>query len=508
MAVKSVKRIKAADTPKKMAVKTKAREAPKVVPVAKKTPSVSELVSSPPAPAQVAQPRRPIAPRAPMQSRPMVSGAQRGNVRREQVPPRVNSAPFPNRAEPSNNSRPQPQRPFAHLNGRRGFSGVVDDRVIPDAGVPTDTIHGVLDTNVEGHGLLRPKFIPSDEDVYISTSQIMRFGLRPGDMVSGPARKPKENERYWGLLKIEKVNGKRPVDLAKRPKFANLTPIFPEEKIKLETGKELLSNRLVDLVAPIGKGQRGMIVSPPKAGKTTIMKDMATGVAKNYPKVHLMGVLIGERPEEVTDIRRHIEKVTDGVGEVVASNFDERAEDQTRVAEISLERAKRLVESGGDVFILLDSVTRLARAYNLAIPTSGRTLSGGFDPAALYPPKRFFGAARNFEEGGSLTIIGTALVDTGSRMDDLVYEEFKGTGNMELHLSRKLSERRVFPAIDVQRSGTRKEELLFTSSEYQSVVMMRRMLDVLNDDERTTLLIDKMKKTKNNKEFLASLKEG
>jgi len=401
-------------------------------------------------------------------------------------------------------------------NNRPRFDGVVDDRVIPDAGMPTDKVEGVLDTTGnEGHGVLRPKLMPSDNDVYISTSQIRRFGLRPGDMVSGVARKPKENERFWGLLKVDKVNGKvvkqdQPgiPDLAKRPKFGNMTPIFPKERIVLETKTGVLSNRIVDVVAPIGKGQRGMIVSPPKAGKTTIMKDMATGVAENFPKIHLMGVLIGERPEEVTDIRKHIEKVTGGKGEVLASNFDERAEDQTRAAEVALERAKRLVEEGGDVFILLDSVTRLARAYNLAIPTSGRTLSGGFDPAALYPPKRFFGAARNFEEGGSLTIIGTALVDTGSRMDDLVYEEFKGTGNMELHLDRRLAERRIFPAIDVQRSGTRKEELLFTASEYQSVVMMRRMLDMLNNDERTTLLLERMKKTKNNKEFLASLKEG
>ena len=254
-----------------------------------------------------------------------------------------------------------------------------------------------------------------------------------------------------------------------------------------------------------------MIVAPPKAGKTTIMKDMVTGIAKNYPEIHLMTVLIGERPEEVTDIRRHLEKVTENSvmkGECAASNFDEPAEDQTRVAEIALERAKRLVEEGMDVVILLDSVTRLARAYNLAIPTSGRTLSGGFDPAALYPPKRFFGAARKMEGGGSLTIIGTALVDTGSRMDELIYEEFKGTGNMELVLDRRLSERRIFPAIDVYKSGTRREDLLFSSSDYQNIVMMRRMLDMLNDDERTSVLVERLNKSKSNKEFLAMLKEG
>lgn len=397
-----------------------------------------------------------------------------------------------------------------------GFSGLVDDRIIPDAGVPTETVSGILDTRPEGHGLLRPHYSPSSSDVYISSSQIRRFALRPGDLVDGPARRPKENERYWGLLKVERVNGKAVAQLTRRVHFDELTPIFPNERLTLEMGKEPLANRLIDLVAPIGKGQRGLIVSPPKAGKTTILKDIASGVAANYPDVHVMAVLIGERPEEVTDIRRHIEKVTDGVGEVAASNFDEPADEQTRVAEMALGRAKRLVEMGKDVVILLDSITRLARAYNLAIPTSGRTLSGGFDPAALYPPKRFFGAARNFEpfetpEGNktaSLTILGTALVDTGSRMDDLIYEEFKGTGNMELHLERRLAERRIFPAFDVQRSGTRKEELLFDSTSYQSIVMMRRMIDVLGKDERTELLLDRLGKTKNNQEFLASLKEG
>ncbi|OGY16521.1 MAG: transcription termination factor Rho [Candidatus Chisholmbacteria bacterium RIFCSPHIGHO2_01_FULL_49_18] len=400
--------------------------------------------------------------------------------------------------------------------GGVGFTGFVDDRIIPDAGLPTEIVSGILDTRPEGHGLLRPKFAPSTEDIYISTSQIRRFALRPGDLVEGPARRPKENERYWGLLKVEQVNGKKVSALTRRVNFDQLIPIFPNEKLVLETGKEPLSNRVIDLVAPIGKGQRGLIVSPPKAGKTTILKDIAAGVAANYPDVHIMAVLIGERPEEVTDIGRHIEKVTNGTGEIASSNFDEPAEQQTWVAETALERAKRLVEMGRDVVIVLDSITRLARAYNLAIPTSGRTLSGGFDPAALYPPKRFFGAARNFEpfetpdgnKTASMTILGTALVETGSRMDDLIYEEFKGTGNMELHLDRHLSDRRIFPSIDVQRSGTRKEELLFDSSSYQSIVIMRRMIDVLNKDERTELLIDRLRKSKNNKEFLASLKEG
>jgi transcription termination factor Rho len=377
-----------------------------------------------------------------------------------------------------------------------------------DADMPSETVSGILDTSPDGHGLLRPKFSPSNRDVYISSSQIRRFGIRPGDVVEGPARIPKENERFWGLLKVEKVNDKPAEEMQKRIRFDDLTPVYPNEKFVLETGKDPLSTRLIDLVAPIGKGQRGMIVSPPKAGKTTVMKEIATGIAANYPDSHVMAVLIGERPEEVTDIRRHIEGITKGKGEVAASNFDEPAEEQTRVAELALERAKRLVEVGGNVVILLDSITRLARAYNLAIPTSGRTLSGGFDPAALYPPKRFFGAARNFETGGSLTIIGTALVDTGSRMDDLIYEEFKGTGNMELVLDRALAERRIYPSIDVQRSGTRREDLLFSQTDYQSIIVMRRMIDMLGKEERTSLLLDRLKKTKSNKEFLASLKEG
>jgi len=415
--------------------------------------------------------------------------------------------------------RPMHRTPFRRNDGprrsfssNRSFSGSFQngnsEQYAPDADMPTETVNGILDTSPDGHGLLRPKFSPSNRDVYISSSQIRRFGLRPGDVVEGPARMPKDNERYWGLLKVDKVNDMAVDEVGRRVRFDDLTPVYPDKRYTLETGKDPLSTRLIDLVAPIGRGQRGMIVSPPKAGKTTVMKEIATGIAKNYPDSHVMAVLIGERPEEVTDIRRHIEGITDGKGEVAASNFDEPAEDQTRVAEIALERAKRLVEQGRDVVILLDSITRLARAYNLAIPTSGRTLSGGFDPAALYPPKRFFGAARNFENHGSLTIIGTALVDTGSRMDDLVYEEFKGTGNMELVLDRSLAERRIFPSIDVQRSGTRKEELLFSQTDYQSVIVMRRMIDVLGKDERSQLLIERLRKTNSNKEFLASLKEG
>ena len=406
--------------------------------------------------------------------------------------------------------KPMRRGPVGRMRPAQGVVArplVVDNRMIPDAQLPTESVSGVLEITSEGHGLLRPNFSPSDRDVYISSSQIRRFRLRPGDVVEGPARKPKENERYWGLLKVEKVNGKDFDEGLRRPDFDRLTPIFPKEKLVLETDKGSVAARVIDLVAPIGKGQRGLIVSPPKAGKTTILKDIAHGIAENSPKVHLMAVLVGERPEEVTDIRKSVK------GEVAASNFDEAAERQTKVAEIALDRAKRLVELGNDVVILLDSITRLARAYNLAIPTSGRTLSGGFDPAALYPPKRFFGAARNFEPfkvegkevGGSLTIIGTALVDTGSRMDELIYVEFKGTGNMELHLSRKLQERRMFPAINLQRSGTRQEQLLFNEKDYEKIRTMRRMIDVLDDNEQTEVMLERLRKTKSNKEFLSSL---
>ncbi len=375
----------------------------------------------------------------------------------------------------------------------------------------TATITGVLDTSRDGHGVLRVNLSNGEEgDAYISTSQIRRFRLRPGDVVTGPAREPKENERYWGLLKVDQINGQPAEKIMNmdRPKFKSFTPVYPDSQIKLEIGEEPLSLRIIDMIAPIGKGQRSLIVSPPKAGKTTLLKDISTGVAKNHPEVHIMAVLVGERPEEVTDISRHIAKITNGKGETAASNFDESAEAQCRVAELALEKAKRLVEMGEDVLILLDSITRLARAYNLSIPTSGRTLSGGFDPAALFPPKQFFGAARNFEVPGSLTIVGTALVDTGSRMDDLVYEEFKGTGNQEIHLERKLAERRVYPAIDVQRSGTRRDDLLFDSMTYQSIATLHRMLDMIDREERTDRIISQLRKYKSNKEFLASLKTG
>jgi len=368
--------------------------------------------------------------------------------------------------------------------------------------VPTTPVKGILDIQPEGHGFLRPKFMPSPRDIYISQSQIRRFLLRSGDLVEGIGRSPKDTERYFGLLKVEKVNGLGADESINRPYFDDLVPIYPNKQIVLTTGKTPLSTRIIDLVSPIGFGQRGMIVSPPKAGKTTILKELAAGITQNFPDVHLMAALIGERPEEVTDISMSVK------GDVIASNFDEPPENQTRVADIALDRAKRLVESGKDVIILLDSITRLARAYNLSVAPSGRTLSGGFDPAALWPAKRFFGAARNCQDGGSLTIIGTALVETGSRMDDLIYEEFKGTGNMELHLDRKLADKRIYPSIDIERSGTRQEELFFDAEHLKKIVMVRRMLYMLGEDERTALLIEKLSKTETNDEFLNSLGKG
>jgi transcription termination factor Rho len=360
---------------------------------------------------------------------------------------------------------------------------------------------GVLEIVQDGIGFLRSDhLLPGPDDVYVSQSQIRRFGLRTGDMVIGQVRPPKETEKYFGLLRVEAVNGLDPEAAKKRPDFERLTPIFPDKLLRLETTRDILTTRLMDLLAPIGRGQRGLIVSPPKAGKTTVLKQIANGITANYRDLHLMVALIGERPEEVTDMDRSV------AAEVISSTFDEPVTDHTRVAEMALERAKRLVEGGRDVVILLDSITRLSRAYNLVVPPSGRTLSGGIDPAALYPPKRFFGAARNIEEGGSLTIIATCLVDTGSRMDDVIYEEFKGTGNMELHLSRKLAERRVFPAFDIERSGTRREELLLEPKVLSRVWTLRRMTQAIGGGtEALEVILERLPKTANNDEFLATL---
>lgn len=369
---------------------------------------------------------------------------------------------------------------------------------------------GVLDIVHEGIGFLRSDhLLPGPEDIYVSQSQIRRFGLRSGDMVIGQVRPPKETERYFGLLRVEAVNGLDPEAAKLRPKFERLIPIFPNQMLVLETKANILAPRLLDLIAPIGRGQRGLIVSPPKAGKTTILKQIANGITTNYNHIHLMVVLIGERPEEVTDMDRSVE------AEVVAATFDDPVRDQVRVAEMALERAKRLVESDRDVVILLDGITRLTRAYNLTVPPSGRTLSGGIDPAALYPPKRFFGAARKIEEGGSLTIIATCLVETGSRMDDVIYEEFKGTGNMELHLNRRLAERYIFPAFDIRRSSTRREELLLGEETLEKVWIMRKMISYmmvpppsgagLDIAGALDALLERLARTKSNQEFLATL---
>jgi transcription termination factor Rho len=362
---------------------------------------------------------------------------------------------------------------------------------------------GVLAVVDDGFGFLRgERLIPGPNDVYVSQSQIRRFGLRNGDYVTGQVRQPKDSEKYYGLLRVEAVNGLDPDVARRRPYFENLTPIFPNRQLPLESDAAELSQRIVDLFAPIGRGQRGLIVSPPKAGKTMLLKSIAHGISHNSPDVHLMVLLIGERPEEVTDMQRSVR------GEVIASTFDEPVEDHTRVAEAAIERARRLVEGGTDVVILMDSITRLARAYNLAIPTSGRTLSGGMDPIALYPPKRFFGSARNTEEGGSLTIIATCLVETGSRMDDVIFEEFKGTGNMELRLDRRLAEKRVYPAIDIFASSTRREDLLFDDETLRQVWLLRRMAAMVGEQgtDATERVLERLAKTKSNQEFLATLK--
>ncbi len=364
----------------------------------------------------------------------------------------------------------------------------------------------IVEDDKQTLGFLRSdNYLPGPDDIYVSNSQIRRLGIRTGDMVYGQVRVPKDNEKYYSLLRVEAVNGMDPEKAKNRPQFGKLTPIFPLEKIRLEKEPHILSTRMIDLVSPIGRGQRGLIVSPPKAGKTTVLKDIANGISANYNDIHLMVALIGERPEEVTDMQRSVE------GEVISSTFDEPVKQHCRVAEMALFRAKRLVESGLDVVVLLDSITRLARAYNLTVSPSGRTLSGGLDPSALYPPKRFFGAARNIEEGGSLTIIATCLVDTGSRMDDVIYEEFKGTGNMELLLSRRLQERRIFPAYDIERSSTRREELLLSGDELQRVYTMRRMLAHLMDtpgydiSSATGAVLQRMRETNTNYEFLETL---
>jgi transcription termination factor Rho len=428
----------------------------------------------------------------------------------------------------------QPQQMAAPLNiaeletkTREGLIAIADEFGVENASElrKPDLIFKLLQTQAEArgnvfsggfieisddgnYGFLRGEsMLPGPHDIYVSQSQLRRFALRPGDYITGQVRHPKDNEKYYGLLKVEAVNGMDPEVAKRRPYFENLTAIFPNQQLKLETTAENMTHRIIDLIAPIGRGQRGLIVSPPKAGKTMLLKNIANGISTNYPEVHLIVLLVGERPEEVTDMQRSVR------GEVVSSTFDEPVEDHTRVAEMALERAKRLVEGGKDVVILLDSITRLTRAYNLALPPSGRTLSGGVDPIALYPPKRLFGAARKCEEGGSLTVLATCLVDTGSRMDEVVFEEFKGTGNLELRLDRKLAERRFYPAIDVQGSSTRREELLLDEKTLKGVWLVRRMTAMISQNspnqlEATERLLEQIARTNSNEEFLASLRTG
>jgi transcription termination factor Rho len=385
---------------------------------------------------------------------------------------------------------------------RRGRDRQQDGEPREFQGEPVAT-EGLLDLRDEGYGFLRAtSYLPGPKDVYVSASQVRRFALRKGDYLKGFARPQASNEKYPALLRVDQVND-LPTDAARdRSKFEDLTPLFPDSKLALELGDDPgnITGRIVDLISPIGKGQRGLVVSPPKAGKTTILKQIVYSVERNNPEVHLMVLLVDERPEEVTDMRRHVKN-----GEVVASTFDRPSDEHTQVAELTIERAKRLVEMGRDVVIILDGITRLARAYNLAAPASGRILSGGVDSTALYPPKRFFGAARNIEEGGSLTIVGTALIETGSRMDEVIFEEFKGTGNMELRLDRRLSERRIYPSIDVEASSTRHEELLFDRNQLQQVWKLRRVLNALEEGKGLELLIDKIRTTKSNDEFLAEI---
>lgn len=368
---------------------------------------------------------------------------------------------------------------------------------------PRPEVEGILEIAEGGFGFLRfNNFLTSDKDVYVSPTQIRRFNLKTGDQIKGISRLPNEGERFGALLYVLTVNGDEPGVAIRRPDFEDLTPIFPRERLTLEDGSRDLSMRLIDLIAPIGKGQRGVIVAPPKAGKTTLLKRVANSIEKRHPEAEMIVLLIDERPEEVTDMKRSLNG-----GEVIYSTFDELPQHHVKVAEMVLARAQRLVEHGKDVVILLDSITRLARAYNLVVPSSGRTLSGGLDPGALHKPKKFFGAARNIEEGGSITILATALVETGSRMDDVIFEEFKGTGNMELHLDRKLSEKRIFPAIDLNKSGTRKEDLLMTQDELEAIWAMRRQMANSPTQDVTETIIDNLAHTKNNSDFVQIIKK-
>jgi transcription termination factor Rho len=433
-----------------------------------------------------------VAPRQPIPNKPISAPPVRVHNNQPIKQPHVR-APQPTAEQPLRNPNQNQQQGQNQQQDR-------DNKGAKFNNESTVEVSGILEVMSDGtHGVLRSqRLIPTDKDTYISISQVKKFRLRKGDFVTGIARLPKENERYFSLLWIKDVNGQGVEKLQDRVNFDEMKPVYPDKQMKLEIGQYPIANRVVDLLAPIGFGQRAMIVAQPKSGKTYLLKDIAKGINQNFPEIELMVVLIGERPEEVTDIERSVK------GTVYASNFDESPQNQVAVAELSLERAKRLVEMGKDVIILMDSLTRLARAYNVALPASGRTLSGGLDPVSLYPSKRFFGAARNFENGASLTIVATSLVDTGSKMDEVIFEEFKGTGNMELHLSRDLANKRVFPAIDVVSSGTRNEELLLGTEDMQNSWKIRRLLDNLGR-EANEALIDRMKTTKSNEDFLTTM---
>jgi len=406
-------------------------------------------------------------------------------------------------------SEPAPQQDNKHQEEKepQAAEGTDEEPKDPDA-LPTEkesldsgiVANGILEVMPDGFGFIRSdNYMPGDADVYVAPSQIRRFNLKTGDIVVGNTRVKTQGEKFSALLYVKSINGLHPSEASRRPNFEDLTPVFPDKRLRLEMGQSSVAMRIMDLMSPVGKGQRGMIVSPPKAGKTTLLKEVAKSITTNYPDMYLIILLIDERPEEVTDIK---ESVSGRHVEVIYSTFDELPEHHKRVSEMVIERAKRLVEHGRDVMILLDSITRLARAYNLTVPPSGRTLSGGLDPAALHMPKRFFGAARNMREGGSLTILATALVETGSKMDDVVYEEFKGTGNMEMILNRKLQEKRVFPAIDIPKSGTRREDKLLTDEEQEAVRTLRRGLNGLKPDEAVEQILNQFMKTRNNKEFV------
>jgi transcription termination factor Rho len=428
----------------------------------------------------------------------VTEGSPTESVELPQATPRTDKSETPSNNRPSDDSGDRDGGQGRQRNRQRRTRQ--RDDFIPEEDL--EVREGLLDILPEGYGFLRVTgYISGDKDVYVSANQVRKFYLRKGDIVSGPIRPPRSKEKFPAVVRIDKVNGMDPDEAMERPRFSKLTPLFPDVRLRLEVDerKDGILTRIVDLIAPIGKGQRGLIVSPPKAGKTTVLQEIARSITTNNPECYLMVVLVDERPEEVTDMQRSVK------GEVIFSTFDRPAEEHTQVSELAIERAKRLVEMGTDVVILLDSITRLARAHNLATPASGRILSGGVDSQALYPPKRFFGAARNIEEGGSLTILGTALVETGSKMDEVIFEEFKGTGNMELRLDRKLADKRIYPAIDIESSGTRKEELLFDRKELEQVWKLRRVLLALEPGAALELLIDRLKTTKTNSEFLTEV---